>query len=140
MPLQLIFNQYKLLTELEYKAVRSSGAGGQHVNKTSTKVVLSWNLNKSAVFSYEQKELLKKRLINRLNSRGNLQLNCSESRSQIHNKQTVTSRFFQLIEEALVAEKVRKATKPSRAVKQKRLDTKKRQSTKKTNRRKPDIE
>ncbi len=140
MPLQLIFNQYKLLTELEYKAVRASGAGGQHVNKTSTKVILSWNLKNSVVFNDEQKELLNRRLASRLNTRGILQLSCQESRSQINNKQLVTSRFFQLIEDALIPEKERKTTKPSRAVKQKRLDTKKRQSAKKASRKKPDIE
>jgi len=140
MPLQLIFNQYKLLTELEYKAVKASGPGGQHVNKTSTKILLSWSLKNSVVFNNEQKELLRTRLASRLNSRGILQLSCSESRSQVNNKQLATSRFFALIDEALIPEKERKATRPSRAVKQKRLDTKKKQSAKKTNRRKPEID
>jgi len=129
-----------LISELVFKAVRSSGSGGQHVNKVSSKVVLSFNVPNSALLTDAQKELLKTSLINRLNSNGDLVLHCDESRSQHKNKSLVIMRFLQIIEQGLIIPKERIPTKKPRAVIRKRLDNKKKQSAKKTNRKKPDID
>ena len=75
-----------LLTELQYKAVRSSGAGGQNVNKVSSKVVLTFDLNASQALSDEQKMLISEKLATKLSSENILILNCDEDRSQLKNK------------------------------------------------------
>lgn len=132
-------DQEKIISELKYKAVRSSGAGGQNVNKVSSKVVLSFDLNSSNAFSEEEKVLLQHKLSSRLTNEGILILNCDEDRSQIKNKEIVTKRFFQIINEGLVVPKMRKATKIPKSVIRKRLKDKKNNSEIKQNRRKPDF-
>ena len=132
-------NKDKIHKELQFKAVRSSGAGGQHVNKVSSKVALSFDLMNSTSFSDHEKELLLKNLSNKLNKEGVLQLTSGESRSQHTNKEKVTQRFFELIEKGLITPKKRKPTKVSKAQKQKRLEDKQRQAVKKDLRRKPDF-
>jgi ribosome-associated protein len=129
-----------LLKELQFKAVRSSGAGGQHVNKVSSKVELSFDLKNSLAFTFEEKELLYKNLSSKLTKEGVLHLSSSESRSQHTNKEKVIKRFFLLIEQSLIIPKKRKATKPSKAAIQKRLQSKQNQSHKKLLRKKPNIE
>lgn len=111
--------------ELEFKAVRSSGAGGQNVNKVSSKVELTFSPEASAGFSDEEKLLLTERLSTRLNKSGKLVLKSDEDRSQLRNKEIVTRRFFEMIEQALHVPKIRKATKVPRAVVEKRLREKK---------------
>ena len=128
----------KLLSELSYKAVRSSGAGGQNVNKVSSKVVLSFSVAASAGLTDEEKALIETRLASRLTDEQVLVLQCDEDRSQFRNKDIVTKRFLQLIENALTVAKVRKPTKIPRAVIKKRIENK-RQSDIKQNRRKPDF-
>ena len=132
----MIKNQ-TLLKELKFKAVRSSGAGGQHVNKVSSKVELFFDLENSEALSEEQKELLKVNLKTRLTKNSLLVLTCDESRSQHKNKEIVIARFYDFIEKSLIPKKNRKVTKPSKLVKQKRLDAKKRISEKKESRKKP---
>ena len=83
----------KIIGELQYKAVRSSGAGGQNVNKVSSKVVLSFDLKKSSALSDEEKALLEINLSSRLTADLILILNCDEDRSQLKNKEIVTKRF-----------------------------------------------
>ena len=129
-------NQSEILKELKFKAVRSSGAGGQHVNKVSSKVVLSFNVFTSEFLSEEEKELLKARLKNKLSKEGLLILSSDESRSQHRNKELVINRFTKLLTACLIRKKKRKATKISKLAKQKRMDAKKRVSEKKVSRKK----
>lgn len=132
-------NTEKILSELEYKAVRSSGAGGQNVNKVSSKVVLGFTPATSAALSDEEKLLVAARLANRINTEGLLVLHCDEDRSQLRNKDIVTKRFLQLMAAAIKPEVPRKATRIPRGVMQKRRDNKARQSERKQSRRRPDF-
>ena len=132
-------NKEIILNELDYKAVRSSGAGGQNVNKVSSKVVLSFNLTASNGLSDEQKSLAQSRLSSKLTPENVLILNCDEDRSQLRNKDIVTKRFFALMENALKEQKQRKPTKIPRAVIKKRIEGKRRQAEKKQSRRRPDF-
>lgn len=129
-----------ILKELNFKFLRSSGKGGQHVNKVSTKVELSFNLKNSEALNKDQKDLLLRALSHKLTKEGLLILQCDESRSQHQNKTLVIQRFLQLIEEGLTVKKERKPTKIPRSVKEKRLANKRKTSEKKLSRKKPDIE
>jgi len=133
-------NREGILKELLYKAVRSSGAGGQHVNKVSSKVELSFNISTSQSLSNREKITLSKNLANRLTKNGILHLSSSESRSQHLNKEKVTKRFFILLEKGLIVPKKRKPTKISKAQQRKRLEQKQHQSAKKSLRKRPKIE
>ena len=132
-------NLDQLKSELNYKAVRSSGAGGQNVNKVSTKVILLFDLAKSSAFSPEQKEQLQLRWANRLSSEGIIQLSSDESRSQLKNKTLVTQRFFGLLESALTVAKARKPTKIPRSAIEKRIKNKRWASEIKASRQKPKL-
>jgi len=134
-----MFDEALLLTELNFKAVRSSGAGGQHVNKTSSKVELTFNLNDSNVFDEDQKALLSSKLASRLTKDDLLIIQCDESRSQHKNKELVIERFLEIIHQALIVPKKRKRTKVPEAVRQKRLTSKKQIAEKKANRKPPEI-
>lgn len=129
----------KIISELQYKAVRSSGGGGQNVNKVSSKVVLTFDLGNSKVLSQEEKLLLETKLYSRLTSEKILILNCDEDQSQLKNKAIVTKRFLDIITAALVIPKIRKATKIPKSVIRKRIKDKKNVSDIKKNRRKPDF-
>lgn len=133
-------NQEQLVSELSFKAVKSSGSGGQHVNKVATKVELYFNLKDSSNLSEDEKDKLKEFLKNRLNKEGVLILQSSQTRSQLKNKQIVIAKFLELIQEGLKQQKKRIATKTPKAVKLKRLKTKKQNAEKKANRKKPDLE
>lgn len=124
-------DQQKLLTELNFKAVRSSGAGGQHVNKVSSKVILLWDLQSSEGCAFEEKERLKIKLQNRLSKGTLLQLECDSSRSQWKNKQQVIERFLKLVSEALKVERPRKKTKVPKNVLKKHRKNKEKHSQKK---------
>lgn len=130
-------NKEALLQECDFKAVRSSGPGGQHVNKTSTKVMLHWSLKDSNVFSEEEKEHLFKRLKSKLTSDDQLVLSYDQSRSQHKNKDEVFKNLVRLLENGLLKPKRRKRTKPTLASKKRRLDSKKRNAEKKANRKPP---
>ena len=132
-------NTEKLLKELKFKAVRSSGAGGQHVNKVSSKVELIFDVQNSSEITEEEKELLFKNLQTRLTKEGSLLLNCDESRSQHKNKELVIKRFLDIITKGLKVPKKRKPTKPSKASIKKRLEKKKKQAYKKSLRNKPKL-
>lgn len=129
----------KIISELSFKAVRSSGAGGQNVNKVSSKVVLTFDLNNSQSLSEEEKERSQKKLKSKLTLDGILILNCDEDRSQLRNKEIVIKRFLELIEKSLVIPKERKATKIPKSVIEKRLKDKSTNSEIKQNRKKPDL-
>ncbi|OCB76881.1 alternative ribosome rescue aminoacyl-tRNA hydrolase ArfB [Flavobacterium crassostreae] len=130
----------KIITELSYKAVRSSGAGGQNVNKVASKVVLTFNLRCSNALNLEQKARLEIKLAHRLTSDFNLILNCDEDRSQLKNKAIVTKRFLNLIKNSLQVPKIRKVTKIPKSVIRKRLNDKKNTAKIKANRKRPDLE
>jgi len=130
----------KLISELNFKAVRSSGAGGQNVNKVSSKVVLTFDLNTSKALSEEEKELISLKIPSRLTADGILILNCDEDRSQLKNKAIVIKRFIEIIKNALVIPKIRKATKVPKSIIRKRIKDKKNISKIKQNRRKPTLE
>jgi ribosome-associated protein len=129
----------KLITELQFKAVRSSGTGGQNVNKVSSKVVLSFDLKNSKVLSEDEKTLLELNLASRLTNEQILILNCDEDRSQLKNKEIVTKRFLAIIEQGLHIPKIRKATKIPKSVIRKRIKDKKSLSETKKNRKKPEF-
>ena len=132
-------NSKSIIRELQFKAVRSSGAGGQHVNKVSSKVELSFNVENSISLTTEEKEIIQTKLANRLSKDNILSLSCSESRSQHKNKELVIKRFIEILKKTLIKPKVRKATKPSKSSIQKRLNTKKKTAFKKAFRRKPEL-
>ncbi len=130
----------KIISELQFKAVRSSGAGGQNVNKVSSKVVLSFDLKNSQALSEEEKMVLETKIGNRLTSEQILILNCDEDRSQLKNKSIVIKRFLDIITAGLVIPKIRKATKVPKAVIRKRIKDKKSVSDIKKNRQKPNLD
>jgi ribosome-associated protein len=128
------------LTELEYRATRSGGPGGQHVNTSSTRIELWWDARASTALSEEQRARLLERLATRLDGEGRLRVVASESRSQLRNREAATERLRELIAAALVVRKPRKRTKPGRAAKAARLDAKRRRSALKRERRRPPSE
>lgn len=132
-------NTEKLLKELKFKAVRSSGAGGQHVNKVSSKIELIFDLQHSSELKDEEKELLFKNLKTKLTKENRLLLQCDESRSQHKNKELIIKRFIAIISNGLKVPKKRKPTKPSKSSIKKRLEKKKKQAYKKALRNKPEI-
>lgn len=115
----------KIISEAQYKAVRSSGAGGQNVNKVSSKVVLTFDVQRSVGLSDEEKEVLKVKLSSRLTMDFVLILNCDEDRSQFRNKEIVTKRFLEVIKKGLEVPKIRKATKIPKSAIRKRIKNKK---------------
>ena len=133
-------NKETIYKELRFKAVRSSGAGGQHVNKVSSKVELYFDLATSVAFTEKEKQLLLKNLSNRINKEGVLKIYSSESRSQHTNKEKVVKRLFKMIEKGLIIPKKRRPTKISSAQKIKRLDNKTKHATKKILRKKPTLD
>ena len=128
-----------LIKELKFKAIRSSGAGGQHVNKVSSKIELTFDVANSISLSEEEKELLYKNLATKLTKENVLILFCDESRSQHKNKEIAIERFLKLLTAGLTRPKKRRKTKPSKASIKKRLMGKKKLSEKKANRKKPDL-
>lgn len=130
-------NEQLLIQEATYKAVRSSGAGGQNVNKVSSKVELHFFIDASEALSEDEKTLLRDKLQSRLTKNNELILQSDESRSQHKNRELVTQRFLELVKQGLVKPKQRKKTKPSKASKLKRLREKKILSEKKNNRKDP---
>ena len=132
-------NQEQILNELQFKAIRSSGPGGQHANKVSSKVELSFQIAASDGLTERQKKRLLLKLGNKLSKEGVLILQCDESRSQHKNKDLVIKRFFKLLEKSLIVPKARKKSKPTRSSIEKRLKSKKIASLKKINRSKRDF-
>ncbi len=130
-------NTSTIINELKFKAIRSSGAGGQHVNKVSSKVELSFDIISSNGLTDDEKLLLNQKLSSRLTKTGVLVLQCGESRSQYRNKELVIKRFLDIIKTNLHIPKKRKATKPSKAAIKRRLENKQHNAIKKANRKKP---
>ncbi len=128
----------QIVKELVFKAVRSGGAGGQHVNKVSTNVILIFDIANSVALSEEEKELLLYRLKKRLNRNQELIVRASDSRSQSKNREIATKKLLTILEEGLKRRKLRKKTRPSHRSKEKRLKEKRIQAEKKSARKKPD--
>ncbi len=120
--------------ELSYKTSRSSGSGGQNVNKVETSVTVIWKVEDSTVFTESEKERILLKLKNKINAEGILQTTVSESRTQLQNKKIAIEKIQELVNKSLIVPKKRIATKPSRAKVEKRLESKKKLSEKKENR------
>ena len=129
-------NLESVIGELTFKFSRSGGAGGQHVNKVSSKVLLQWDIALSTAVSVEEKAMIFTVLTNRINKEGILQLECDIDRSQIRNKEIAIDRFTRILTAALVPAKPRKKTKTPYSSVLKRLDRKKQQSQLKASRKK----
>ncbi len=132
-------NKETILSELQFKAVRSSGSGGQNVNKVSSKVMLSFDVISSSGLEVDEKELITKKLNTKLTNENVLILNCDEDRSQLKNKEIVIKRFFEMIEKALTKTKKRKPTAVPKSVVEKRIKEKKSNAEIKQSRKKPDF-
>ncbi len=123
--------------EMQIDFVRSSGPGGQKVNKTSSKAQLRWNVGGSRVFTEEQKAAIRAAAGNRLNAADEIVLASQIERSQFQNRDDVVRRLQELVAEALAPKAERKETEVSRAQKRERLEEKRRQGDKKRDRRPP---
>ncbi|MFL5481425.1 MAG: alternative ribosome rescue aminoacyl-tRNA hydrolase ArfB [Gemmatimonadaceae bacterium] len=120
--------------ELDIRVSRSSGAGGQHVNKTSSRVEIFWNIASSPTLTDDQRARLQGKLASRLTTDGSIRVVASDMRSQTRNREIAEERLADLIARSLVVPRKRRATKPTKASKEARLDTKRRHSNKKRER------
>ncbi|MDH5804527.1 MAG: alternative ribosome rescue aminoacyl-tRNA hydrolase ArfB [Gemmatimonadota bacterium] len=123
-------------TEIEIRAIRGGGPGGQHVNTSATRAQVLWNLEASEVFTEHQKKLIRTKLASRLDTGGNIRIVAGERRSLLQNQRAAVERLQLLVAKALVTPKPRKRTRPSKASKEKRLAEKKKRSKTKQDRRK----
>jgi len=114
----------KILSEIKWKTSRSSGAGGQHVNKVETRVELLWNPDESAHFTDEQKEKIKTKLASHINKKGLLSVDCDTHRSQHKNKEVAVKKFEKLLQSSFKEKKKRKPTAPGKGAIEKRLKEK----------------
>jgi ribosome-associated protein len=127
-------------SELDVRVSRASGAGGQHVNKTSSRVEIFWNISGSRALSEEQRTRLLDKLSSRLTTEGSIRVVASDMRSQSRNRDLAEERLAEIVRRALIIPRKRKPTKPTRAAKEARLETKKRHSNKKRERRNPSLD
>ena len=125
--------------EFVFQASRSSGPGGQNVNKVSSKVELRFNITVSAFLSEDEKVILCSKLVNKINKMGELVLIAQTDRSQLKNKEKVIEKFYLLLEKALTPQKKRFRTKPTRASVERRLESKRVQSIIKASRKDIDL-
>ena len=124
-------------SELEITAMSGSGPGGQHVNRSATRIALQWNVHRTRALRDAQRDLVVARLASRLDSDGALRIVAGEYRSQLQNRRAAIERLVQLVSRALVVQKPRKATRPTRGSVERRL-TEKRQRSETKRRRRPD--
>lgn len=120
--------------ELEARASRAGGAGGQHVNTSSTRVELRWNVAASRALDDRTRARVLHKLATRIDSEGVLRVVASKRRSQLQNREQAEERLVELVREALAIPKPRRKTKPTRASKEKRLESKKRNAERKRDR------
>lgn len=126
--------------ELDVRVSRSSGAGGQHVNKTSSRVEIFWNIPASRALTEEQRARLLDKLSSRVTTDGSIRVVASDLRSQSRNRDLAEQRLADLVRRALIVPRKRKPTKPTHAAKEARLDSKKKHSNKKRERRGPSFD
>ncbi|RYY20289.1 MAG: aminoacyl-tRNA hydrolase [Cytophagaceae bacterium] len=126
------------LPEITFQTSRSSGPGGQNVNKVESRVELRWHLANSQVLSELQKQLILEKLAGQLTAEGYLLVTAQDDRSQLRNKEIALTRFHELLQKSLRRPKPRRATRPSAGAVRQRLEGKKRQGEKKANRRRLD--
>lgn len=130
----------KIESEITFKTSRSSGKGGQNVNKVETKVEAIFNIPDSYILTEEEKETISKKIKSKLDSEGNIRVISQASRSQLKNKADAVEKLIDNLEKALVKKKKRKPTKPSKESKEKRIKEKKSKGEKKQLRKTPRIE
>lgn len=130
----MLLDRDKIQREFSYRTSRSSGSGGQNVNKVETRVEVIFNVGQSSVLTEEQKKLIASRLKNRIDNSGVITVGSSSSRQQKQNRKFATHRLFELLELALKKKKIRKKTGIPKAVKEKRLKSKKQRSEIKSSR------
>jgi ribosome-associated protein len=118
-------------SELLFTSSRSSGPGGQNVNKVNSKITLHWNVSQSTVLTQEEKAIIHHKLATHITKEGTLQLTSQEARSQLQNKEAAIQKLKLLLTKAFAKKKVRRPTKPSKAAKQKRIQQKKLRGEKK---------
>jgi ribosome-associated protein len=135
-PSSLLVNESVAIprSELDVRVSRSSGAGGQHVNKTSSRVEIFWNITSSQAISEEERSRLLDKLASKLTTEGSVRVVASDMRSQSRNRELAEERLAELVRRALVVPKKRRPTKPTKASKEARLEEKKRRSRKKSDR------
>jgi len=121
--------------ELNHRASRAGGPGGQHVNTSSTRIEVTWNVRRSLSLNEEQRALLEQKLSSRLDGEGNVRVVAQDMRSQSQNRERAEARLAELVRKALEVQKKRRATKPSRGAREARLQEKKKHSGKKQQRR-----
>ena len=132
--LQTRIKRGDFLTELSFHTSRSGGAGGQHVNKVETKVLLKFEVMGSQVLTEEEKLTLIQKNKNKVDQSGILQLYAQETRSQLQHKEAVIAKFYELLRSSFQKKKVRKASRPSKGAIEDRLKSKKAHAEKKANR------
>ena len=126
-------------SELNFKAVRSSGAGGQNVNKVSSKMVLIFDVVASQGLEEQEKLMIQTKLKTKISQENLLILTCDEDRSQLKNKRIIIKRFFEMLEKELVQPKKRIATKSTKGANEKRIQEKKKAGEIKAGRKKLDF-
>ena len=126
--------------EMLVTAVRAGGPGGQHVNKTSTKIQVLWDVEGTKSLSRVEKDRLRTKLANRMDGAGVLRVTASEGRSQLRNKETAVQRINDLVRQALIVPKPRKKTKTPKRAHQTRLSDKKKRSQTKQHRKPADLD
>ncbi|HWA32784.1 MAG TPA: alternative ribosome rescue aminoacyl-tRNA hydrolase ArfB [Cyclobacteriaceae bacterium] len=120
-----------LLSELEFLVSRSSGPGGQNVNKVNSRITLKWNIAGSVLLTSDQKEMLLHKLASQLTKEGVLMISVQDQRSQLQNKEAAVARLDEMLVRALTPKKKRRPTKPSKSSSKKRVESKKKHSEKK---------
>lgn len=123
--------------EIRFRASRARGPGGQHVNKSSTRVEATWNVERTESLTEDERRRLRKKLWRRIAADGTLRVAVDEERSQARNRTLAAQRLRALVERALHQPKPRKRTRPSRAAVERRLDEKRRHAARKRQRRRP---